>query len=287
LTSSLQLFYEVTSTRTAGADADATAIDEFTTEFPGALTTTCTGVPHTVLLATDANFPDALSASYLEGQLGTGIFLTPTAALSTETLTAIQDFGISTVDVVGGVDSVSQNVINTLKALPVEQCGGQTPATPAATVAVNVIAGQTQYDTSQDVDTHILNAVVGTAAFPGAYGTAYNDTTSVGGNASASGPTTAVPTAIVASGAGFQDAMASSVVAYSKHFPVVLTDPSALSSQATATLTNLNIKQVIVVGGPESVSAADVTAIEAEGISVLRIAGQDATTRRSCWQPSS
>jgi len=273
----VQLFNEISSSRTAGQDADATAIDAFEAEYPGTLAQGAgagVGVPKTIVLATDSNYPDALSASYLEGQLGTGIFLTPTAALSTETETAIEDFGINTVDVVGGPDSVSPAVIATLKALPVEQFGGQTPVSPAQTMTVNQIFGQTQYDTSQAADAYLLTKPVGTGAFPLAYGN-YDDVS--GALSSTAGSATPVNTAIVASGEGFQDAVSASVVSYKEHFPVVLTEPTALSTQAAATLTNLNIKQVIVVGGPESVSNADVTSIEALGISVLRIAGEDAT----------
>jgi len=81
----------------------------------------------------------------------------------------------------------------------------------------------------------------------------------------------------VANGATFQDASAASVMAYDEHFPLVLTDPSALSSQASNALTSLGVQQAIVLGGSLAVSAADVTSIQALGISVIRIAGQDGT----------
>jgi hypothetical protein len=105
----------------------------------------------------------------------------------------------------------------------------------------------------------------------------YNDTT--GMSSAAPAATLSLRTAIVVSGVNFPDASAASVMAYNDQFPVVLTDPTTLSSQASTTLTQLNIQQVIVVGGPLAVSDADVTAIEAlnSGISVLRIAGQDQT----------
>jgi len=275
LNSDLQVFTELTSTRTAGSDADATAIAEFESEFPGTTnSTTCANVPTTVVLATDSNFPDALSASYLEGVLGTGIFLTPTAALSAETATAIRDFGISTVDIVGGPIAVSQNVVTALQNTPIYQCGGVTPATSGKDLTVNVIAGQTQYDTSEDIANYFLKAHLGTAAFPGAYGS-YDDVS--GAQSSSTGSTVAVPTAIVATGEAFEDATAASVIAYKDHFPVVLTTPTTLASEAQASLTNLGIKQVILVGGPLAVSNAVVSQIQALGISVLRIAGQDYT----------
>ncbi len=105
----------------------------------------------------------------------------------------------------------------------------------------------------------------------------YNDTTGMSSVAPAA--TSSLRTAIVVSGVNFPDASAASVMAYNDAFPVVLTDPNTFSPEAGTTLTQLNIKQVIVVGGPLAVSDADVTAFEAEhgGISVLRIAGQDQT----------
>jgi len=275
LNSNLQVFTELTSTRTAGSDADATAIDEFGAEFPAANCGT-EGYPTSVVLATDQGFPDALSASYLEGNLNTGLFLTPTAALSSETARAIAVYGIKTVYVVGGPLAVSPAVISALQALPVYQCGGTALASPAATVSViQISSGATQYDTSQLIANYFLKSGVGSAAFPGAYGS-YDDTTGQSSTSAASG-TTPVPTAIVASGVGFQDATASSVIAYKDHFPVVLTTPTALASQAQASLTNLGIKQVILVGGPLAVSDSVVSQIQALGISVLRIAGIDAT----------
>jgi putative cell wall-binding protein len=267
VTSGLRAFTVLSTTRTAGADADATAIAELESAYPSG------PANHTVVLATDANFPDALAASYLAGQLSTGILLTPTAALSTETANAIRIQGITTVDVVGGVQAVSQNVIDTLKATPQYQFGGTTQVTPAKTLQVNVIAGQTEYDTASDIAQFLPNGGSDLSAFPGAYGKYDN----VGGASSASGPSTLTATAILATGTGFQDATAASVVGYANHFPVLLTTPNALSAQAQSAFTNLGIHQVILMGGPLAISDAVVNTLTGEGISVLRIAGTDYT----------
>ncbi|HWE65736.1 MAG TPA: cell wall-binding repeat-containing protein [Acidimicrobiales bacterium] len=266
-TAGLRAFTVLSTTRTAGADADATAIAELESAYPSG------PANHTVVLATDANFPDALAASYLAGQLSTGILLTPTAALSTETANAIRIQGITTVDVVGGVQAVSQNVIDTLKATPQYQFGGTTQVTPAKTLQVNVIAGQTEYDTASDIAQFLPNGGSDLSAFPGAYGKYDN----VGGASSASGPSTPTATAILATGTGFQDATAASVVGYANHFPVLLTTPNALSAQAQSAFTNLGIHQVILMGGPLAISDAVVNTLTGEGISVLRIAGTDYT----------
>jgi putative cell wall-binding protein len=263
-----------TPTSISGTDIDATAAAELAHAFPSG-TSNCP-TTHDVILATDQNFPDALAASYLAQSLGTGILLTPTAGLSSETTQALRVEGIQTVYVVGGPLAISQTVLNELAATPAYSCGGGSTTGFDLTVQ-GPIEGPTQYDTAEDIALTPGLAGVGTADVSGAYGSMYNDTT---GTASAAPATsTSLRTAIVVSGVNFPDASAASVMSYNDQFPVVLTDPNTLSTQTSATLTQLNIQQVIVVGGPLAVSDADVTAIEAlnSGISVLRIAGQDQT----------
>jgi putative cell wall-binding protein len=258
----------------SGTDIDATAAAELAHAFPSG-TSNCP-VSHDVILATDQNFPDALAASYLAQSLGTGILLTPTDGLSSETAQALRVEGIQTVYVVGGPAAISQTVLNDLSATPAYTCGGGT-ATGFNLTVQGPIEGPTQYDTAEDIALQPGLGAVGSANISGAYGAMYNDTT--GMSSAAPAATLSLRTAIVVSGVNFPDASAASVMAYNDQFPVVLTDPTTLSSQASTTLTQLNIQQVIVVGGPLAVSDADVTAIEAlnSGISVLRIAGQDQT----------
>jgi subtilase family serine protease/putative cell wall-binding protein len=274
-----------TYSRIAGTDADGTAVAELEQRFvpgtncPGPQPGATSGTGHDVVLATDANYPDALAASYLAGYLGTGILLTPTNTLSTETLNAIAAEGITTVYVVGGPVAVSDAVISQLRATQAMTCGGGSGLTSGgAPVDLQVVQiyGPTLYDTAADIATQFGSSAVGTAAFPGAYGH-YDD---LSGAASSSGASTgvgAVRTAILATGAGFQDAIAASPMAYAARFPVLLTDPSSLSSQAQAALQSLGIVQVIVTGGPVAVSNTVVGQLQALGIEVLRIAGQDAT----------
>jgi putative cell wall-binding protein len=278
LTTNGPIYTVYSQSRTAGSDADATAAAEMEAVYPvpTAPSTSCSVTNHTVVLATDSAYPDALSASYLAGQLNTSILLTPTAALSSETANAIRQEGISTVDIVGGPLAVGPAVVSALQATPVYQCGGVNPVSPAATLTVNQIFGQVQYDTSAKIAQYFTAGSVGKAAFPGAYGN-YNHTSPLG--AASSAPIAAGPlsTAIVATGEGYQDATAASVVGYAQNFPVILTTPTTLASQAAASLTNDAIKQVILMGGPIAVSDTVVAQIQAMGISVLRIAGQDFT----------
>jgi putative cell wall-binding protein len=256
----------------SGTDIDATAVAELAHAYPPPGNCPPT---NDVILATDQNFPDALAASYLAQSLHTGILLTPTNGLSSETTQALRMEGIQTVYVVGGPLAISQTVLNQVSATPAYNCGG-TVATGFNLTVQGPIAGQTQYDTAEDIALTPGVAGVGTANISGAYGSMYNDTA---GMSSAAPASASLRTAIVVSGANFPDASAASVMAYNDAFPVVLTDPNTFSPEAGTTLTQLNIQQVIVVGGPLAVSDADVTAIEAlnSGISVLRIAGIDQT----------
>jgi putative cell wall-binding protein len=267
----------VVNANIAGGDPDGTAIAELEAAFPIGGGTGC--VPsHRVILATDQGYPDALSASYLAGYLNTGILLTPTTNLSSETMAALQAEGITNVDIVGGTLAVSQNTINQVEGTPAYTCGG--PGVGALTgsniTVTGPIFGQTQYDTSEFIATTPPATNVASIDLAGAYNNAYNDT---GSGAGSSAPEAAgvLKTAVVAQGLGFQDASAASVMAYHNQFPLLLTDPSNLSPQASAGLTALGIKQVIVLGGIDAISAGDVTSIQALGISVIRIAGLDAT----------
>ncbi len=261
----------------AGIDIDATAINELETTYPVSGGCLPSAAKNSVILATDQNFPDALAASYLAGYLHTGILLTPTANLSSETQAALQAEGITNVYVVGGPLAVSQNTISQIQATPAYTCGGPGVGTKTGgnIQVTGPIYGQTQYDTAEQIAATPPVSYVASLDLAGAYAGQYNDTT---GNQSST-PTAAgaLSTAIIASGANFPDASAASVMAYHDHIPLLLTDPSSLSTQASAGLSALGIKQVIVLGGPLAVSNADVTAIQGMGISVIRIAGQDPT----------
>jgi putative cell wall-binding protein len=284
----VRAFDVLNSSRIQGSDADATAIAETEAAY------TCATINHaangaggaaaTVILATDSAPYDALAASFMAGQMGTGILLTPPNALSAETQAALRQLGVSNVVVVGGPLAVSDTVLNQVKALQATNCAGtpQVTGTGAAqTIQATRVYGQTALDTAADIAQYFGSGAVRSAAFPGAYGSAYNDTT---GTASTSGPVAAAPTAVVATDNGFADAVSGSALAYNnpgggvnKEFPVLLTDASSLSTQAAGAITNMGITQVILLGGPQAISNNVVTQLQAMGVSVLRIAGQDLT----------
>lgn len=269
-----------------GPTPDATAAAELEHQFD-AEGTNCPGRSgaRPVVLATDAAYPDALASAYLASFLQTGELLTPAATLSAATVDAIRDEGITNVYVVGGPLAVSTAVVKQLETTLAYNCGGASPITTAGPVYVQVtrIYGQTQYDTAQWVAEYPTATAVGSVDVAGAFGTTnrtggmgrYNDTD---GTAS-SAPLTSqpLPTAIIATGRSFQDAEAAGVLSYADHLPILLTAPTALSPEVASAVSALQVKQVVVMGGPLAVSNAVVTALKALGLSVLRIAGQTDT----------
>jgi hypothetical protein len=238
-----------------------------------------------VILASDAGYQDALSASFLghvalpyqtaagltAGKMSGPVPILlnpPTPPTSGEAATAavgaIKKLGATTVYIVGGPDAVSDTVATQLE---------QISSTATSGVKLNVvrISGFTAEDTAAAVAQY---QNIGTAdqlkATPGAYGM-YNN----GYSESASGPASGtVATAILANGDEFQDALAASPLAYADTLPVLLNPTgSTLDPSTGSAITNLSIKQVIVVGGPAVVSDSVVNALEADGVSVLRVAG--------------
>jgi putative cell wall-binding protein len=264
-----------TAVRIYGNTPDATAAAELESEFaPKSGDCVATG---SVVLATDEHYPDALASAYLASYLQTGTLLTPTSTVSTVTLDAIRDEGITHVYVVGGSLAVSTTDVKKLESTPAYTCGGVTTRTTSGkTVDLTVtrIAGQTAYDTAQDIAQYVPVTRVGTLDVVGAYGH-YNDTT--GTESSPPSTSTTLPTAILATGKTFADAESSSAMAYHEPLPVLLTTTTKLSSQVGSAIGNLHIKQVIVMGGPLAVSNGVVTTLEKLGVSVLRIAGEDYT----------
>jgi len=229
----------LTQSRIGGTDRYATAGQLFT---QGGFTG---GTNHVAVIASGANYPDALSANYLaaglNGGAGTRVLLTDPNVLPQPTQQALITGAIATVYIVGGTSAVSANVSNAVAAMHVGNNN--------ANAFINVIrvAGSDRYATNNQVD--LFN-----------------------------GATVGVNTAIVAVGSNFADALAVAPVVVNKKFPLVLTNGPSLSASAQSTLVNLGIKNVIIVGGTAAVSAATEASIKALGITIAyRIAGADRT----------
>ncbi|MHB1599229.1 MAG: cell wall-binding repeat-containing protein [Acidimicrobiales bacterium] len=276
--------YEVATSNGAiyGQSPAATAAAEFDAALVSGsgASTTCSDHGNAVV-ATSADPYDALSAAYLESQLGTGVLITAPTSLDSSTLAALKLGGVQRVYVVGGLLAVSQADINALKSTPAYDCGGTTPTGKDITV-YSGISGQTADDTAAAIDSYITGS--GTGALPsvaGAYSTesTYNQTT---GNETTTAPSGTQKTAIVVADRDFQDATAAAGMAYEYKLPVILTPGNALGPQATSELTKLGITQVVALGGqlalqPQVVSSIEALNVGGKPISVLRIAGADGT----------
>jgi len=214
--------------RTGGADRYATAV---------ALLKTLPADTD-VVLSSGVNFPDALSANYLAGQLDTGTLLTKPDTLPTVVRQAITERGVDTVYITGGTGAVSQAVQDQIEAMHV----GNVPA--AAFITVVRLGGDNRYETNKLV----------------------NESEFVASN-----------TVLLASGANFPDALAFGPIAYGKQFPLILTNGKTLGSSENTQLSDFDPTNVIIAGGTGVVSQAIEDSLKAQGFTVTRLAGADRT----------
>jgi putative cell wall-binding protein len=203
-----------------------------------------TGVA-TALVASGLNYPDALAGAYLAGQQGAAILLTDPNTLLPATSNALTALHVKNVIILGGTTAVAPAVANAIAALT-------STALVGGTINVSRIGGLTRYDTMQMIDEtpHVVQV----------------------------GVVNGLRTAIIASGANFPDALAASAASYHNKLPVVLTDPNTMLPQTKATLQDLQIAQVLIMGGSAAVTSTINQAITNMGIAVVQqFAGTDRT----------
>jgi putative cell wall-binding protein/subtilisin family serine protease len=164
-----------------------------------------------VILAYSYNFPDALAASYLAGALDAPILLTDTPALDEATALELARLRPSTVYIVGGTGSVSENVERALD--------------------------------SSDFTSAVIR--LGGA---GREETAYL----IANEAKAQGETPT--TAFVADAANFPDALSAGSLSAGQGVPILLTATDELDGWTRRFLEENGIADVIIVGGPGSIS---------------------------------
>jgi putative cell wall-binding protein len=214
-----------------------------------------------VIIARADQFPDALAASYLAGQMGTGILLTNTNSVPAATFNALRNEGVNNVFLMGGTAAISAAVATQLDGTAAFDCGGG-PEVPAATLTVQRIAGANRYETAELA-----------AEFAGLGSAGDLDITPTDGIANAA------PTAILTSGENFPDALAAGPLAFrgdnalGESLPLLLSQPGSVPPATLAGLINLGIVHVVVVGGTAAVSDAAVAQLTAAGYEVRRIAG--------------
>lgn len=81
--------------------------------------------------------------------------------------------------------------------------------------------------------------------------------------------------AVIASGEDFPDALAAAPLAAKYDAPILLTEAYSLRNETRHALESLHVKNVFIIGGQGAISANVDKKLEAMGINVTRIAGQD------------
>lgn len=244
------------STRLSGDNRYDTAATIFSAAFSCA-----SGGASSAVIARGDAFADALAGSYLAGSRDTGVLLTATGSVPTETLAALRTSGARSVVLLGGTAAISDAVAAQLAATPSYACDG-TRGAPLQVIRIN---GNDRYDTARRTAEYAGVDAVGTA--------------------DPAGRGSALRTAVVASGAGFADALAAGPLSYSgaasptagnqRGFPTLLTGAGSLAPEAEAALRTLQIQQVIIPGGTAVVAAGTESRLRELGLTVIRLAGND------------
>lgn len=96
----------------------------------------------TAIVASGANFPDALSASSLAGLLDAPVILTENSGLSTDASDELKRLAPTRVYVIGGESAISDSAYKQIQNITGKNC------------TVERIAGQTRYETSMKIASH-------------------------------------------------------------------------------------------------------------------------------------
>lgn len=187
----------------------------------------------TVVLARGDVFADALTGNYLAGVRNAPILLTRTGDVPQATADALVALGVDTVLIVGGTSAVSQAVEDDLND----------------DYLVERFEGTDRFKTAQAV------ANEGAAAD--------SDIGEVDG----------LRTAILGNGLNFPDVLAAGPLGFAELFPITLTFPTDLPAETASVFADLEIEQVIIVGGTAAVSAAVATEVDGLVDTVRRIDG--------------
>ena len=171
----------------------------------------------------DQGFADALAGNYLAGALGAPVLLTRTGALPAATAQAIDQLGATSVIILGGTGAVSQAVQDQLEAQD---------------YAVERLEGPTRYATAAAVARFATEQGEGIGT--------YQERT----------------TGVLVNGERFADALAAGPISYAAGFPLLLTQGDNLPNETRAVIAELQLEQIIIVGGTGAVSAGVETAVE-------------------------
>jgi putative cell wall-binding protein len=198
-----------------------------------------------VVLASGQDYPDALSANFLAGQLDTGILLTRSGSLPSDARKAILDECVGTVYIAGGTGAVSQAVEDEIESLYV--CGYVSENNTR--IRVVRLGGADRYATNRKINQFAETVLPATSN-----------------------------TALIATGRGFADALAMGPVAYRAEYPLILVPGTDLGTSGRGQLQDFNPDNVVIAGGTAAVSESVEAEIEATyDDEVARYGGADRT----------
>lgn len=189
----------------------------------------------TALLATGTSFPDALAGNFLAGNLDAPMLLT---------------------NPTGATPPATLAELSALHVKKVVILGG----TSAVSAAQGEALGHLGYAVARVSGASRYQTMALVAGYPG---------TRVGTDGAG------VPTAILASGNNFPDALSAGPLAFAAKLPVILTNGSAPTPTPSAvqTLTKLHIGHVLSLGGSAAINPAINAALVRMGMSVTELSG--------------
>ena len=105
----------------------------------------------------------------------------------------------------------------------------------------------------------------------------YGTAAKIAGALKPAGTVAGQPTAVIASGEGFADALTGGPLSYTGRLPMLLTAKTSLPAPTDTALSDLGIKHVIILGGTDAVGPSIEARLTAKGITFERLFG---ATRR-------
>ena len=231
--------YSLTWSVEAQAAPRLFGLDRYRTSYSASRSTFPTA--SVAVVASGANFPDALSSAGLAGAVAGPVLLAPVTVDSSDArledlVREVVRLGCTKIYVVGGIAAVTEFVADTL-------------AVSGNVNEVERIGGPTRYQTSALVAQEI-EAVRGDAP----------------------------PAAFVVRGNAYPDALAVSPYAYANALPILLTSPVQLDLSSAGYIEDSGIDDVVIAGGVAAVSSgveASVRALNAGTTEVQRMYGAD------------
>jgi photosystem II stability/assembly factor-like uncharacterized protein/putative cell wall-binding protein len=206
----------------AGAGRYDTAVQACRRAFPAS------GSADTIVLATGANWPDALGGASLAGAYGGPLLLTKPDTLSSQVLDEARRLNVDRVVILGSTRAVSAAVENALKIATINGHG----------LTVTRIGGAGRYDTAARIASATVDAMAST---PWPYD----------------------GTAFFATGGNFPDALAASPIAAAYAWPILLVQPDSPSSFTEAAIAKLGVKKGYMLGSDRAVSTLVETRLKA------------------------